>query len=182
MGVVLTLHSAILRHILHLIYFASQGVPPLDQLNTMDPLSITANVTAIINLAQMICSACSTYVSNFKDAPYDLRRIMMEVGSLECTTKVIQCLISGPNSSRDSAIFEYLNGSDGPLQICKRAVSDLKALFPPMERAINGKRRKVLPSLERLAWPLKANKAHRLLDEIGHLKITISLALTTQSS
>jgi hypothetical protein len=49
------------------------------------------------------------------------------------------------------------------------------------ERIVNGERKMFLGHLERLRWPTKASKAQRLLAELGKLKSTLSLMLTSDT-
>jgi hypothetical protein len=148
----------------------------------MDPLSLTAGVIAIIQMADKIISVCKDYVTTVKDAPKDLRTIMFEVGSLKCVVEVLELLLSQETCGDASNILRRLNCSDGALEGCKKSLRDLESLFPaPKESATDGKRQKLLCSLTRLAWPFKADKARKLLDDIGRHKITISLSLTTEA-
>jgi hypothetical protein len=59
----------------------------------MDPLSLTAGVIAIIQMADKIISVCKDYVTAVKDAPKDLPKdlwtIMFEVASLKCIVEVL---------------------------------------------------------------------------------------------
>ena len=63
---------------------------------------------------------------------------------------------------------------------------ELEKLFP-MEHVeavtgpANSKKRKLNAVKETLAWPFKASKAKRLLDEMMRFKASISLSLTTDS-
>jgi hypothetical protein len=47
----------------------------------MDPLSITASVIAIIQISTKIVSICADYIRYVKDAPSDLRKIMLEAAA-----------------------------------------------------------------------------------------------------
>jgi hypothetical protein len=148
----------------------------------MDPLSITASVFAIIQIADRVISVCKDYVTTVKDAPSDLRTIMIEVGSVKCVLEVLKLLISEGSGDDHSIVLLKLGSSDGPLEGCKRAFTALEKLFPsPADYPANGKRRKVAASLANLAWPFKKDKARSLLEDIGRHKDTISLGLTTET-
>jgi hypothetical protein len=153
----------------------------------MDPLGITAGVIAIIQISTKIVSVCSDYIRNVKGAPSDLQRIMLEVAAVKGIFEALSLLLpladhtdsaaSQQNDNENS--YSFLRGSvDG----CARELTALEALFPKAEdRSSDGKRRKCLPSLSSLAWPLKAHRAKKHLDDISQYKATISLALTTRS-
>jgi Fungal N-terminal domain of STAND proteins len=155
-----------------------------DNIRNMDPLSITANVIAILQLTSTIISSCTAYISAVKDAPKDLRAIMIEVGSLQAIIRVID--LPTPDQAH-SRLLESLRGPSGPLDRCKEALKALSKLLDEhnTEQGTDDtrptKRAKTLPSITTLAWPLKRNKAKDLLEEIGKYKSTISLALTADS-
>jgi hypothetical protein len=147
----------------------------------MDPLSITASVVAIVQIASTIISVCKDYVTTVANAPKDLRTILIQVGSVKCILETLELLISR-GGDEVSIILQKLQNSDGPLDGCKQALIALNNLFPTeAECSKDGKRRKVLSSLRNLAWPLKESKARKLLKDIGQYKTTISVALTTET-
>ena len=71
----------------------------------MDPLSLTAGVIAIIQLADRIISVCRDYVTTVKDAPNDLRTIFIEVGSVKCVFELLELVI--PRGDNDNIITGY---------------------------------------------------------------------------
>jgi hypothetical protein len=148
----------------------------------MDPLSITSGVIAVIQLATQIISVCQDYITNVQDAPTDLRSIIIEVGSINSVLGVIKLLESQTCHGRDSMILTQLKAPNGELSACEQTLLDLDALIPPLiGHSTNGKPYKIAP-LDRLAWPLKVSKARKLLEKIGQLKSTISLALTVDTT
>jgi hypothetical protein len=56
----------------------------------MEPLSLTASIIAIIEISKTIASICVAYISNYQDAPKDLRNIIIEVGAIKCVVEVIR--------------------------------------------------------------------------------------------
>lgn len=155
----------------------------------MDPLSLTASVIGVLQLTGAIISSCSAYISAVKDAPKDLRVIMMEIGSLQAIVRVLDLPIPDDGFTQDQAyvsLLGSLRGPNGPLDGCTNALKALsKLLEEPKTAEEDGnrrtKRQKALPSMTTLAWPLKRNKAKSLLEEIAQYKSTISLALTADS-
>jgi hypothetical protein len=152
-------------------------------LSTMDPLSAVANVFAVIQIADRIVALCKAYITGVNDAPFDLRTILIEVGSLKCVLEVVKLLdgsCEAESTGNSVAILEKLRG---PLDGCKEAMKSLEALFPSQtESPVSGKRQRLALSLASLAWPFKRDKAFKLLEEIGRHKSTISLGLTTEAS
>lgn len=139
----------------------------------MDPVSITASVIAIIQIAEKIVSVCKDYIATVKDAPSDLRTILIEVGSLKCVLEALELSVSGELSD----ILQKLGSPDGPIEGCKQALALLERQLPrPFGYAGDAKRRKI----DVLAWPLKEPRARKALEDIARHKATISLALTTE--
>lgn len=147
----------------------------------MDPLSVTASVIAIIGLASKIISLCQGYVTTLKDAPSDLRNIMVEAGSLKSVITSLEFFLStwGPGNMLN--IVKSLEGPEGPLEASRKALVDLEKLFPSAaeHNATGTKRRATTISYAKLAWPFKEEKARKLLNDISRYKATISLALIT---
>jgi hypothetical protein len=73
-------------------------------LHNMDLLSITASVIAITQIADKIVSVCKGYINTVKDAPKDLRSIVIEVGSLKCVLEVLQLWLSGQNGGHSEIL------------------------------------------------------------------------------
>jgi hypothetical protein len=148
----------------------------------MDPLSITANVVAVIQLSDKVIEVCKNYIRSVKSAPNDLRLILVEVGSLKCVLETLELLVSSDENADHSAVVGKLKSSDGPLHGCKHALSRLEQLVStPTDRQPDGQRRKLVDSLANLAWPLKEGSARKLLDDISRHKATITLFLTTDT-
>ena len=153
----------------------------------MDALSITAGVIAAIQISVKIVSVCADYVRHVKDAPSDLQRIMLEVAALKGIFEALGLLL--PVTDDDGSPASRQNDQEKPYGFlrdsvdgCVRELTALEALFPKAEdRSSKGKRRKCLSSLSSLAWPLKAHRAKKHLDDILRYKATISVALTTRS-
>jgi hypothetical protein len=146
----------------------------------MDPLSAFASAIAVVQLVDRIAELCKAYITGVKDAPADLRAILIEVGSLKCVLEVIELLDPSKGGSSNVTILAKLNS---PLQGCRGALESLEAMLPtPSETPSSGKRQRIRLSLAKLAWPFKREKALKLLEELGRHKATISLGLTTEAA
>lgn len=146
-------------------------------------VGVAASIIAVVELAGRIAKICKFYIDTTKDYPRDLRLIYVEIGSLKVIFEGLTFL--DPHDSADSTTLKALLRNDGPVQHCKKAVEDLEKLFPPVPPtpAHSRKRpkREVLQAgLVSLAWPLKAEKSRRLLEEIMQYKSTIAVALQGQ--
>jgi hypothetical protein len=148
----------------------------------MDPLSITASVLAIIEVADKIISVCKSYISTVRDAPIDLRTILIEVGGVKCVLEALEVLLHAEDRDMNSTILQKLGDDGSALEGCNQALKALETLFPAqVEQSTQGKRRKMTASLQNLAWPFKEGKARKLLEDIQRHKTTISLMLTTET-
>jgi Fungal N-terminal domain of STAND proteins len=148
----------------------------------MDPLSAVASVIAVLQISERIVSICKEYIAVIKDAPSDLRKILLEVGSIKSAFEVVEILASRDDDDEQRHLLSKLKGQDGPIEGCRRALAELEKLFPTTTGSSNnGKRQKLAPSLTTLAWPFKRYHASRLLDEISRYKLTISLALSAET-
>lgn len=141
----------------------------------MDPLSITASIIAVIQVAGQVAQVCKSYIDNVQDYPKELRIFFIEARSLEAVFEGLQSLKE--DDLQDASIIARLQGSDGPVASCRAVVEALSALIPPPTNGEESRRRRLRGTLEALAWPLKADKARKLLDELMRHKSTISLAI-----
>lgn len=96
----------------------------------MDPFSITAGVIAVIGLADRIISLCQVYVATFRDAPNDLRTIMVEAGSLKSVVASLEFFLSTWGAGNMLNIVKSLEESEGPLEASRQALVSLEKLIP----------------------------------------------------
>lgn len=150
----------------------------------MDPFSITAGVIAVIGLADKIISLCQVYVATFRDAPSDLRTIMVEAGSLKSVVTSLEFFLSTWGAGNMLNIVKSLEGPEGPLEASRKALLSLEKLIPSAadHNATTANRKAMTTSYARLAWPFKEEKARRILHDIARYKTSISLALTTDTA
>ena len=150
-----------------------------------EAVAFGASVIAILQISDRIIGLCKFYIGAAQDAPADIRVILLEVSTLNTVVKSLQFLATCNGVVSDAV--RSLGDRDGPIDGCRRAVADLEKLFP-LGCSMDGdtqpksKKQKVEATLAALAWPLKANKAKRLLDEVMRYKATISLALTAETT
>jgi hypothetical protein len=145
----------------------------------MDPLSITASIIAIVGLADKIISSCRSYLSTIRDAPSDLRSILIEVSSVKSVAENPEFpAIQGADGDL-SRILQDLNGPDGPIHGCRAALMKLEKRFPPttMRSSTDAKRKVTDISLAQLAWPFQRHHAVELLDQISRYRNVISLSM-----
>ena len=148
-----------------------------------EAIAIGASVIAIIQITDRIVGLCKFYIENVKDAPSDLRAILLETSTLKTIFENLKFLSACDGSY--STMASSLSGADGPIEGCLQSVTELEELFPSDSVHLKGqsrsKKRKLKSTLASLAWPLKETKARKLLDKIACYKSTINLALITES-
>lgn len=148
-----------------------------------EAIAVGASVIAIIQIADRIIGLCKSYIGIARDASSDLRRILLETSALKTIFENLKFLnaCDGPSSTTATS----LSAADGPIEGCLRSVTELENLFPSDSVQIEGqgrfKERRLKSTLTSLAWPLKENKARKLLDDIMRYKSTIALAMTTEA-
>jgi len=153
----------------------------------MAEVALGASIIAIYQIADRLIGLCKFYIETVHDAPSDLRKILIEMSALKTIFQDLEFLKRC--DSKLSAVLESMTGSDGSIGGCRKAVTDIEKLFS--QDSINTHRYEVRASkntksvykatLAALAWPLKASKAMKLLQDISMHKTTITLALTTDS-
>jgi hypothetical protein len=150
----------------------------------MDPLSISASVIAILGLVEKITSSCRSYLSSVKDAPSDLRSILIEASSLKSILDNLQFLTTHGVDEDHSQTLQVLNGPDDPIHGCWEALAKLEKLPPPatVPGSTAAKRRATNVSLTQLAWPFKKCHAAEFLGQIRQHKSTITLSLTSDTT
>ncbi|KAK9800034.1 hypothetical protein SCARD494_01827 [Seiridium cardinale] len=141
-------------------------------------------ILAIVQIADRVIGLCKYWIETIRDAPSDLRSIPLETSMLQATFKNIEFLATC-GDALSTTISDMLD-PNGPIEHCRKVLMELTNLIPPevVLAAHNSMSRKERTKmmLARLAWPLRENKAHKLLQELGRFKTTIGLALTTQSA
>jgi hypothetical protein len=146
-------------------------------------IALGASIIAIIQIADRLTGVCKSYIETVHGAPSDLRVILIETSTIKVILQNLQFLIScNPNL----LTLDSLSGGQGPIEGCRKAIVELERLLPPESAITQGrnesKRRKVKATLKALAWPLKENKARKLLREMIEYKTSINVALTTEST
>ena len=150
----------------------------------VEAIALAASLIAVIQLTDRIVGCCRYYIETARDAPSDLRSILIEVSSLRAIFDSLSFLIE--HGALPESLKGTLSNRDGPVDGCRRVVEQLENLFPPDVAANGGKergkRQRVNATLKALAWPLKQSTSRKLLDAIGRHKSTISLALITNTA
>ncbi|KAK1716261.1 hypothetical protein BDP67DRAFT_576010 [Colletotrichum lupini] len=149
-----------------------------------EAFGLVASVFATIQIADRVVSICKDYIENVRDAPSDLRTILVECSSVGAVLQNVEFLLKFEEPY--SALRKALDGDAGPVAECHGAIEQLEKLIASDQNQAQGptdsKRKKVQVTLRNLAWPLKETKAKKQLQDVARCKNTISLALTATSS
>ncbi|KAM0798578.1 hypothetical protein BDR22DRAFT_858945 [Usnea florida] len=146
-------------------------------------VAAASSVIAIIQITDRIVGLCKYYIETVKDVASDLRLILVEVSALKPIFENLDFLMT--HNCAVSTAVSILSGKDGAIEGCRRSITELEKLFPSDWKQTAGqntsRKQRVKATWAALAWPLKENRARKLLDEITRYKTTITLAITTDS-
>jgi hypothetical protein len=124
-----------------------------------------------------VVALCKRFLEVVRDAPGDLRLILVEVSTLRAILDDLHFLVS---CNQGPSTLDTLSREHGPLEGCRKVISELEDILPPeCLLATQSKRKAILTALN---WLLKESRAKTLLEELREYKSTIALALTTDSS
>ena len=96
----------------------------------MDLLSITASVLAISEVVGKIIFIYKNYIANTKNAPNNLRIILIKVGSIKYVFKTLELLLPKNNLGVYSTILQKLRDNNSTLKRYSWALKVFKELFP----------------------------------------------------
>lgn len=146
-----------------------------------EAVALGASVVAFIQLSDRLIQTAKFYIEAIKDCPADIRAILVEVSSLKAVLQTLDFVLAN-DIAPGTCLLGQLVGEHGPVEECRKSLSDLERLLPRDFKTASGKRRKILNTAEYLAWPLKQTSARKLLDNISRYKATITFALTHDAS
>jgi hypothetical protein len=133
----------------------------------MDP----GTIITVIQIAGKIVKYCQHYIAIAKNAPFEIRSILVEISAIKSLLKNLKILL---DSNSASMIHQTLMEQGNPVRGCYNVLSKLDLLFPSdFSKGIGLK--------TKLVWPLKESKAKELLQELAKHKADINLALTVDS-
>src|SRR4051812_13645730 len=131
----------------------------------MDPLSLTASVIAVVQVAQAILLACYRIRSQVKDADDDIARIITDIEGLESTLQELHEILPRDDGQ---ALGGLSLGDDGhKIPASAACLSALKACEVPMKEISQKLQPLAKPGLKtKLKWPFESTVIQRKLDEI----------------
>jgi hypothetical protein len=132
----------------------------------MDPLSITANVVAIVQLSGLLLQ----WFSGVKDAPKDCKQIKVEMANLYSLLIRLHCHLEQEEADDPwyTAIWA-LNVPNGPLDQYSQALNELEA---------KSKRESKIQKLQQIfIWQFTKEEIGSILHRIERLKTLLNIAL-----
>jgi hypothetical protein len=136
-----------------------------------DPLSVSASVVAVLQLA----TTATQYLKNVKNGSADRIRLRDEVRSTVCLLEMLQDRLEDLDGMSDngSALkpqsISLLSGPDGPLHLFEKALEEIIAELAPQDKL----RRLAQP----FTWPFDKKKVAELLACLERLKSHFNLVL-----
>ncbi|KAK3317618.1 hypothetical protein B0T19DRAFT_295060 [Cercophora scortea] len=147
-----------------------------------EAIALAASVTAIVQIADRVIGVCKHYIRTARDAPSDLRTILVETSTLKTVFENLEFL--NQYQTDVSASVGKLASAGGPIKLCLQAMAELESLLSSSETASAGpsqtrtKGQRVKEIITALAWPLKETRARKLLEDVTRCKETVTIALS----
>ena len=132
----------------------------------MDPLSITASITALLQLTSTVIQ----YVNGVKGAAEDRRKVSSELAGVKSILRNLQ-----DEADRDeqddqwSSICESLNTPGGPLEQLRKALERLSSKLAPSATGL----KKIGKAI---SWPFQKEEVKEILSSIERQKALLNLA------
>ncbi|KAF2092965.1 hypothetical protein NA57DRAFT_10921, partial [Rhizodiscina lignyota] len=140
----------------------------------MEAIAIGASIIAFIQITESVIKVCKYYISTCEDAPSDIRGILVELSSLKAVLENLEFLST--SHKEPAKPLQELKRPNGVLDECLHCVGELEGLLHTEQT--EGLRRKRQKLQQALAWPLKEQKARKLLARISNYKSMITLAIS----
>lgn len=148
----------------------------------MEALSVTANIIAVLQVANTIISICCDYSAAVKGASWELPKVTEEVRSLRDVLELLAALAKREENADSSvetrlpALKLLCEPDAGPLTMCKAELESLKTKLesPKWTGPATSKRTAMMTTL---SWPLKKGETKNMLQNMERYKTTLNMAL-----
>ena len=131
----------------------------------MDPLSISASITALLQLTGTVIQ----YLNCVKGAPEDRQRLLLELCNVSSMLYVLEDQASqAQQGDLWSSTLLSLNGPNGPIEQFKTALERLEKKLRPVEGL-----RKIVKAI---TWPFQKEEIIEILNVIERQKTLFNLA------
>lgn len=137
-----------------------------------ETFSLAVNVITLVDIAARILAVGSPYISSARGHAAQVRLLVQEIHTMSGVLTAVATMLQNNNDpTTDSAKLVAL--IVGPLQECTTQLSDLHSL---LVKQVSG-RNKWIRMGRQLKWPMKEKETIALIERIGRLQRSMSLAL-----
>ena len=139
-----------------------------------DPLSISASITALLQLTSSIVK----YINDAQDASKEQIRLRDDISSASWSLYMLKERLGEANGELVSHhSITLLGGPDGPVTKFRQLLEDLSAKLTPK----TGKSHRLAKAGKALAWPFQKEEVKDLLSAVERQKSLFHLALQNDS-
>ena len=132
----------------------------------MDPLSISASITALLQLTSTVIQ----YMNEVKGAPEDRRRILSELASINGILFVLQDQADqAKQGDQWCSTLQSLTVPEGPLDQFRRALERLSSKLASPATGLKKLGKAII-------WPFQKEEIKEILGSIERLKALLNLA------
>ncbi|KAI9709246.1 MAG: hypothetical protein M1820_003366 [Bogoriella megaspora] len=133
-------------------------------------LALAASILSVVQIADRVIKTCKDIVEAVRDAPDDLKLILLEISALKSILDLLSSLVKHEDGSKISRLLP------GPIEGCQHCLVALEGLLPHSSEIDRPtKRRKITNAL---AWPLHEAKAKKLWNQLSKHKETLTLVIS----
>ncbi|KAK9418244.1 putative NACHT domain-containing protein [Seiridium unicorne] len=145
-------------------------------------LGLASSIITVVDLSAKVVKQCKTIIETARNAPKDLRNILVEVSSLKSALENLQFLTKIDGGFAEEVSNQ--NGLQNAVKGCGETLGDLVAQLGSLpisdsQQSQLSKRTKIRTAV---AWTWKEATARKLINELLQYKTTITLGLLTQTS
>jgi hypothetical protein len=151
----------------------------------MDPLSVSASITALLSLAGTIIHKSYAYGAGVRGAPEEIdnfsREIVVLTGILTGLKSLVDALSANgqPTFPPEYASISIIAARDGAIGQCGKTLETVRKTLEKYEhRGPSNKRQKFHSLTGRLVWPFEKERTEEWIQKLERLKAAFSLALS----
>jgi len=148
----------------------------------MDP----GTILAVIQLSAKVLELAKFYIETAREASSDLRSILVKTSTVNAIFTSLDFLSSHPTGS--SSQLTQLSEPGGIVHRCREILCELESLLPadPDQGGSQDAKKTIKDRARRcrdaLAWPLKASRAEKLLNDLDGCINKLLLVFAAESS
>ena len=131
----------------------------------MDPLSVTANIIAILQLSSKVLG----YLNDIKDAPEECKKFTIEASNIYSLLTSLRFRLEESSDEPWHRAVRNLGVENGPLDQFKQALEQIQSKI-----VSEGKLKKVADAL---IWKFRKEEVISILDSVDRLKTLVLVAL-----